>query len=148
MKTIKIPYTTEPRFFKGPYAELAAALSADYDIQSSLLHKLDALKETLGDNWNGEGDCPIEEKAYNNTKIAIKSTPSSMLRYWRLFPNPNGTLLLSPKNKLIAGISIGNEEFSYAAFVCDNKQISGKEPFTEQAFRSALEQIHRILGYE
>lgn len=127
--------------------ELVVALGNDYEVQAKLLQKLETLKETLSENWNGEDDCPIEEKAYNNTKAAIKSTPSVMLRHWRLFPNPNGTLLFSPKNKSIAGISIGNDEFSYAAFVSDDKQISGKEPFTEQAFKSALKQIHRILGY-
>ena len=124
-----------------------AALGNDYEVQAKLLQKLETLKESLSENWNGEDDCPIEEKAYNNTKTAIKSTPSIMLKHWRLFPNPNGTLLFSPKNKSIAGISIGNDEFSYAAFVSDDKQISGKEPFTEQAFKSALKQIHRILGY-
>ncbi|MBD5372776.1 MAG: hypothetical protein HDR75_05485 [Bacteroides sp.] len=127
--------------------ELVIALGNDYEVQSKLLQKLETLKESLSENWNGEGDCPIEEKAYNNTKTAIKCAPGVMLRHWRLFPNPNGTLLFSPKNKSIAGISIGNDEFSYAVFVSDDRQISGKEPFTEQAFQSALKQIHRILGY-
>lgn len=127
--------------------ELVVALGNDYEVQAKLLQKLETLKESLSENWNGEDDCPIEEKAYINTKMAIKSTPSVMLSHWRLFPNPNGTLLFSPKNKSIAGISIGNDEFSYAAFVTDDKQISGKEPFTVLAFNSALRQIHRILGY-
>ena len=37
--------------------------------------------------------------------------------------------------------------FSYAAYVSDDNQISGKEPFSINAFKSALTQIHRILGY-
>ena len=127
--------------------ELIVALGDDYEAQSKMLRRLDVLKDSLGDNWNGEGDIPIEEKAYNNAKTAILATPGAMLKHWRLFPNPNGTLLLSPKNKSIAGISIGNEDFSYAALASDDKQISGKEPFSEQAFKSALNQIHRILGY-
>lgn len=127
--------------------ELVGALVDDYEAQTKLLQKLETLKDSLHENWNGEEDYPIEEKAYRNTKDAIKATPGVMLKHWRLFPNPNGTLLLSPKNKAIAGISIGNDEFSYAAFVSDDKQISGKEPFSEQAFKSALKQIHRILGY-
>lgn len=127
--------------------ELTDALGKDYEVQAKLLQKLETLKESLSENWNGEDDCPIEERAYNNAKSAIKGTPSAMLRHWRLFPNPNGTLLFSPKNKSIAGISIGNDEFSYAAYVSDDKQISGKEPFTVLAFKSALKQIHRILGY-
>ncbi len=127
--------------------ELIAALGNDYEVQAKLLQKLETLKNSLSENWNGENDCPIEEKAYDNAKNAITHTPSIMLKHWRLFPNPNGTLLFSPKNKSIAGISIGNDEFSYAVFVSDDKQISGKEPFTEQAFKSAMKQIHRILGY-
>lgn len=128
--------------------DLTDALVNDYEVQTKLLKKLDFLKNSLGDNWNREGDLPIEESAYNNAKAAIKSTSSVLLKYWRLFPNPNGTLLLSPKGKPVAGISIGNEEFSYAAFVSDDKQISGKEPFNAQAFKYALMQIHRILGYD
>jgi hypothetical protein len=128
-------------------SDLAVALGNDYEAQAKLLRKLATLKESLRENWNGEDDSPIEEKAYNNTKIAITATPGIMLKRWRLFPNPNGTLLLSPKDKSVAGISIGNDEFSYAAFVSDDKQISGREPFSEQSFKSALKQIHRILGY-
>lgn len=128
--------------------DLTDALVNDYEVQTKLLQKLDFLKNSLGDNWNREGDLPIEESAYNNAKAAIKSTPGILLKHWRLFPNPNGTLLLSPKGKPVAGISIGNEEFSYAAFVSDDKQISGKEPFNAQAFKYALMQIHRILGYD
>lgn len=126
---------------------LTSALGDDYEIQSNLLQRLNILKSSLKSDWNGELDYPIEEKAYNNARTAILTTPSAMLKYWRLFPNPNGTLLLSPKNKSIAGISIGNEEFSYAAFVSEDKQISGKEPFNDKAFRAALVQIHRILEY-
>lgn len=127
--------------------ELITALKEDYEAQSKLVKQLDRLKESLKSNWNGEDDCPIEDRAYFNTKVSILSTPGVMLKYWRLFPNPNGTLLLSPKDKTIAGISIGNDDFSYAAFVSDDKQMSGKEPFSVQAFKSALKQIHRILGY-
>lgn len=127
---------------------LTDALGHDYEVQTKLLEKLEYLKVALKDNWNGEGDFPLEERAYINARSAIKSTPGILLKHWRLFPNPNGTLLLSPKGKSVAGISIGNEEFSYAAFVSDDKQISGKEPFNEQAFKYSLMQIHRILGYD
>lgn len=131
-----------------PYqVELVAALGEDYTVQNRLLQKLENLKSSLNNNWNGENDLPIEDKAYYNTKTLLLATPGNLLKYWRLFPNPNGTLLLSPKDSSIAGISIGNEEFSYAAFVSDDKQISGKEPFDVLSFNDALKQIHRILGY-
>jgi hypothetical protein len=112
-----------------------------------LSHKLELLKTSLQHNWNGEADLPIEDDAYANTMAAIDGTPGRLLKYWRLFPNPNGTLLLSPKGNEIAGISIGNSGFSYAAYVADNMQISGKEPFSVNAFKAALQQIHRILEY-
>lgn len=146
--SVENPY--QPIFItNGSYQnDLTDALVSDYEVQTKLLQKLEFLKISLKENWNREGDFPIEEIAYNNAKAAIKSTPGILLKHWRLFPNPNGTLLLSLKGKPIAGISIGNEEFSYAAFVSDDKQISGKEPFNEQAFKCALMQIHRILGYD
>lgn len=126
---------------------MSVALGKDYDTQAKLLNKLNALKTSLQGNWNGEDDFPIEELAFNNAKVAISATPGSMLKYWRLFPNSNGTLLLSPKDKSIAGISIGNDEFSYAVYVSDDNQIGGKEPFSVVSFKAALAQIHRILGY-
>jgi|GEM_PF-1978067 len=128
-------------------SDLSVALGNDFEAQAKLLKKLNALKSSLQYNWNGEYDSPIEESSFTNAKIAISATPGAMLKQWRLFPNPNGTLLLSPKDKSIAGISIGNDEFSYAAYVSDDNQISGKEPFSIDAFKSALNQIHRILGY-
>ena len=127
--------------------DLSVALGNDYEAQAKLFQKLNALKSSLQSNWNGEDDLPIEELSFNNTRVALSVTPGVMLKHWRLFPNPNGTLLLSPKDKSIAGISIGNDEFSYAAYVSDDNQISGKEPFSINAFKSALTQIHRILGY-
>lgn len=138
-----------PVFTNGDVAlnELSVVLAHDYAVQAKLLKRLETLKSELTDNWNGEDGLPIEDKAYENAKKAIKSTPSTMLKRWRLFPNPNGTLLFSPKGTDIAGISIGNDEFSYAAYVSDYRQLSGREPFSAYAFRSALNQIHRILGY-
>lgn len=129
------------------HKDLTLALGKDYEDQSIMLKKLDLLKNSSKKNWNGENDEPIEEKAYSNAREAFLSTPGGMLKHWRLFPNTNGTVLLSPKNGQIGGISIGNDEFSYAAYVSDDKQVSGREPFTIESFKAALFHIHRILGY-
>lgn len=126
---------------------LAESLGAAFEVKSALLNRLDHLKTTLKPNWNGEDDLPIEQASYLNTKAAIEETPARLLKHWDLFPDPNGTLLLSPKDESVAGISIGNSEFSYAAYVSDDKQFSGKEPFSIEAFSDALKQIHRLLGY-
>lgn len=126
---------------------LVTDMEADFETKTSFRRRLDYLKSTLKMNWNGENDYPIEEESYLNTKAAINSLPGRMLKYWNLFPDPNGTLLLSPKDDSIAGISIGNTEFSYAAYVSDDCQLTGKEPFSVDAFNGVIKQIHRLLGY-
>lgn len=126
---------------------LNKVITYDFTIKTELLKKLDTLKESLELGWNGEADLPIEEKSYLNTRQALMATPPSMLKYWTLYPNTNGTLLLSPKDESVAGISIGNDDFSYAAYVSDDQQTSGKELFSEESFTAALRQLHRILGY-
>lgn len=115
-------------------------------VKAELLQKLEQLK-TLPADWNEKGDLPIEPLSYVNAKRAIMSAPDVMLEKWNLFPDVNGTLLLSPKEGNIGGISIGNTDFSYAAYVSNDKQISGKEPFSEESFLMALRQIHRFFGY-
>ena len=126
---------------------LAADLGNEFATKNGLIKRLDYLKSTLKENWNGEEDLPIEDASYLNAKSAISSLPGRMLKHWNLFPDTNGTLLLSPKDEAVAGISIGNNEFSYAVYVSDDKQITGKEPFSVDAFKNVIRQIHRLLGY-
>lgn len=144
-----IQYQSEPIFVNGEWftQTISKALYDEYKAQDRLLKRLELLKVSLKENWDKEGGLPLEEKVFENTKTALISISGGMLKYWRIFPNPNGTILLSPKNGAIAGISIGNEDFSYAAYISDSKQISGKEPFSVEAIRVAIKQIHRILGY-
>lgn len=126
---------------------LVADLENDFQTKTSILKRLEYLKSTLKDNWNGEDDLPIEDASYLNAKAAISSIPGRILKHWNLFPDTNGTLLLSPKDDDVAGVSIGNNEFSYAVYVSEDKQLTGKEPFSVDAFKNAIKQIHRLLGY-
>lgn len=126
---------------------LVADLENDFQTKTSILKRLEHLKSTLKDNWNGEDDLPIEDASYLNAKAAISSIPGRILKHWNLFPDTNGTLLLSPKDDAVAGVSIGNNEFSYAVYVSEDKQLTGKEPFSVDAFKNAIKQIHRLLGY-
>lgn len=127
---------------------LTSAFENDFQTKSKLLRRLEALKSSLHEGWDGESGLPIEEQSYLNTKLAIERTPVRLLRRWRLFPDTNGTLTLQAKGVDVAGISIGNREFSYMAYVSPGQQFSGKEPFSEESFLSALSQINRILGYD
>lgn len=127
--------------------EIGEALGVGGNIQMELLNRLDTLKKSLSENWDSEGGLPIEDEAYNNVRDAISNTSGYLLRHWNLFPAPNGTLMLSPKDSCVAGISIGNTDFSYAAYVSDDKQVKGKERFTKEAFQVVLSHIHNLLGY-
>ena len=144
-----IQYQSKPVFANAEClsSAISKALYDEYETQNSILKRLELLKDSLKENWDKEGGLPIEEQVFNNAKLALSSISGGMLKYWHIFPNPNGTILLSPKNRGIAGISIGNEDFSYAAYISDSKQISGKEPFSVETFKIAIKQIHRILGY-
>lgn len=126
---------------------LVSDLERDFQTKTSMLKRLDYLKSSLKPNWNGEDDLPIEEESYQNAKAALNSMTGRMLKHWNLFPDTNGTLLLSPNDDSVAGISIGNNEFSYAVFVSEDKQLSGKEPFSVDAFKAVIGQTHRLLGY-
>lgn len=126
---------------------IVSDMEADFETKTNFRRRLEYLKTTLKQNWNGENDYPIEEESYLNVKAAINSVSGRLLKYWNLFPDPNGTLLFSPKDDSIAGISIGNKKFSYAAYISDDFQLTGKEPFSVEAFKNILKQIHRMLGY-
>lgn len=126
--------------------ELVQCLTTDY-VKHQYLRRLEKLKVSLHRGWNGEDDLPIEEKSYQNAKAALSATPAEMLQRWNLFPVSNGTLQLSPIERDIAGISIGNDRFSYAAYVSDEKQLEGEMPFSVENFSNVLRKIHAILGY-
>ena len=113
---------------------MTSAFENDFQTKSKLLRRLEALKSSLHEGWDGESGLPIEEQSYLNTKLAIERTPVRLLRRWRLFPDTNGTLTLQAKGVDVAGISIGNREFSYMAYVSPGQQFSGKEPFSENLF--------------
>ena len=126
---------------------LVSDMESDFETKIKFRRRLEYLKTTLKSNWNGENDYPIEEEAYINTKAAINGTAGRLLKHWDLFPDSNGTLLFSPKDDAVAGISVGNKEFSYAAYISDDYQLNGKEPFSLESFKDALLKIHRMLGY-
>ncbi|WP_165154735.1 hypothetical protein [Parabacteroides sp. ZJ-118] len=126
---------------------LAAELSDDFVSKTRMLQRLESLYSNLQyDNWDGYGASPLEKQAYENTKRVIDSLSGLELKCWNLFPSPNGTLLLSIKNGDVASLSIGNNDFSYAALKGESKMM-GQESFEANRVVKVIENIHLLLDY-
>ncbi|MCF0186283.1 MAG: hypothetical protein HUJ98_07340 [Bacteroidaceae bacterium] len=125
---------------------LSKQLSADSHKKISFQNRIEELSH-LGDNWDCRGAVPMEETTLNNVKSVAEMLTGGMLDYWDLFPDVNGTVLLTTKDGQIASISIGNEEFSYAA-VINNQRMIGQEKFDSHRVVSTIKHMHQFLGYE
>ncbi len=126
---------------------MAALFTSEFSHKERMLKRLESLYADLQyENWDGYGAVPLERQAYENVKRIIESLSGSELKYWNLFPSPNGTLLLSAKNGDVASLSIGNNDFSYAA-LNDESEIMGKESFDAMRVVKVIENIHLLLDY-
>lgn len=113
--------------------------------RQDMLFRLEELK-AQPENWDGYGAVPLEAASYQNMLSAINNTPQDALTHWNLFPDTNGTLLLTTDSEKLASISIGNEYFSYVAIVDENHKIQGQEPFSPAAFAIAISRINKLLS--
>ena len=113
-------------------------------IRKKYLSRLEDLRR-LEFDWNGEQDHPIEEGSFRNMKDLLFNVSESTLNRWALFPSPNGTLYLTMKGGKKAGISIGNEKFSFAA-QSDQGIIKGEYDFSVGSVLSVFNSIEELLG--
>lgn len=88
-------------------------------------------------NFTQDDDFSMDDKSVENALAAIEATPYTYFENWTVFPSPNGTILFSPKTDVVAGISIGSTEMSYAASAGEI-QFQGKEPFSPTEFRKRI----------
>lgn len=114
-----------------------------------LINRLHEFFNTLNyDNWDGYGAYPIEQKSYENALNVLNETPLSVLTHWNIFPVPNGTISLEFKHDEIAGVSIGNEDFSYAAIKSNMAdKLLGEYSFNINNVIQSLTNINKFLGY-
>lgn len=124
--------------------ELVSKLNSNAEIKDRLISRLLEFKNTLQQGWNGGAELPMEEQSISNALAAIDSTESEEFENWTVFPSPNGTILFSPTNDLIGGISIGNDDFSYAAIGEFGQEIKGKEVFSVRSFKLAIRLINSL----
>lgn len=117
------------------------------DNKEYLLNRLEKLHDTLHEVWDGYGALPVESASYENTKRVIKCMPCGCAEHWNLFPNTNGTIILSANDGKSASINIGNKDFSYFAIGDDGKYVKGKKEFSIDEIKNALKQIKDVLGW-
>lgn len=123
---------------------LVTELNINAEIKERLISRLIEFKNELQQGWNGHDELPMEELSVSNALSAVEATASEEFSKWTVFPSPNGTILFSPTDDFIAGISIGNEEFSYAALGNQGQEIKGKEVFSVKSFKLAIRLINSL----
>lgn len=123
---------------------LVTELNRNAEIKERLISRLSEFKSNLKSGWNGGTELPMEEMSISNALAAVDATSSEELVKWTVFPSPNGTILFSPTDDFVAGISIGNNEFSYAALGNKGQEIKGKEKFSVKSFKLAIGLINSL----
>lgn len=124
--------------------KLVFELNLNAEIKNRLISRLMQFKNELKQGWNGNAELPMEETSVSNALAAIDATSAEEFAKWTVFPSPNGTILFSPTNDFVAGISIGNDEFSYAALGNRGQEIKGKEEFSVKSFKLAIRLINSM----
>lgn len=123
---------------------LVTELNHNVEIKERLMSKLSGFRSELEYGWNGGEEFPMEEQSIENALAAVDATLSEELVKWTVFPSPNGTILFSPTDDFVAGISIGNNEFSYAALGNKGQEIKGTEIFSVKSFKLAIRLINSL----
>lgn len=132
----------------GIYESTVNMFEEEFNVKSKILKRLDRLYSELNtQGWDGYGAYPMETASYNNMKSLLLQLRGSQLRPWNIFPSPNGTFLLSGKGKKIASISVGNNDFSYAAIFKSSK-MTGMESFNPIRAAKVIENILSFLEYD
>lgn len=121
---------------------LVSELNKNAEIKERIISRILKFKDELKEGWNGNAELPMEAQSVENALAAVNATPSEEFEKWTVFPSANGTILFSPIDDFIAGISIGNDEFSYAAIGLAGQEIKGKETFSVKSFKLAISLIN------
>lgn len=97
---------------------------------------------TLESNWDGYGALPVSRKVINNVKMVLGISDDEDWKNWVVGPEPNATLcLVSKKNR--ASISIGDNEFSYYAYIRGKEEGRNHVPFSPKGVLSVMQGLNR-----
>ena len=109
------------------------------EVRLKYIARLDDLA-ALTDDWDGNGAHHIIPSVIEVIREVVEKTPVSLLSFWRIFPDLNGTLLITAKGKHIATLSIGVDEFSFVVRNLAEKTVGGKRPVS-------VDDIIKVMGY-
>lgn len=121
---------------------LFTELNKNVEVKERLVSRLNSLTE-LTEDWDGNGAHPILPSIAGIVRDVIENAPASVLSFWRIFPDLNGTLLFSAKGKRIIGLSIGEHEFSYVARH-NSKKLKGILPTTSKNIIKILTELKAL----
>lgn len=106
-----------------------------------LVKKFDTYKKyKVG--WDGADAVPLTKKVVHNFGLILDQIDKNLLRGLTIFPETNGTLLIDSTTRE-AGISLGDNNFSYYEII-DNKIIGdNKIPFSVKAVINIISMINK-----
>lgn len=107
----------------------------------TLLDKLNTYKAyTKG--WDGEEAAPLTEHVISNFCMMLDKMDKSLLQDLTIYPEVNGTLLID-STKREAGISLGNDKFSY--YEINDGKIAGENdiPFSVKSISEVISRINK-----
>lgn len=144
-----VSYKLSFPFLEQPFNYYQAFnLYKNIEIRERIKRTLNRLEELmqLQDNWDGYGALKIEREAYENTKEALVVIAKKTSEPWNLFPNTNGTLLLTAPDRKKASINIGNNEFSFFAMGENKSSVQGMEKFSTENLSTVFGEILTVIG--
>lgn len=100
------------------------------------------------ENWSKYGAQPIDRRSYDNAVLIVNNTPEEVLRLWKVFPSPNGTISFEFREREIAAMSVGNTDVSFVARrKKDRSVVKAKMDFHLRSAIDALVTMSKHLGY-
>ena len=106
-----------------------------------LLKKLNTYK-SYKEGWDGENASPLTSRVIENFNLVLEKIDKRLLQGLTIYPETNGTLLID-STKREAGISLGDNSFSY--YEIENDVVKGEDriPFSADAVSTVISRINR-----
>lgn len=139
--TVKIQLVLK---LKHSLVQKSEEATADVAIQTAyydILKKWNTYKRYV-QGWDGENASPLTPQVVDNFNKVLNQIDKHLLQGLTIYPETNGTLLID-STKREAGISLGDERFSY--YEIEGDKITGQDgiPFTAEALEQVIAQITR-----
>lgn len=118
--------------------------TVDTDAQAAYYAILNKLKtyQRYAKGWDGEDASPLTERVIANFSNVLEVIDKTLLQDLTIYPETNGSLLID-STKREAGISLGDERFSY--YEIDGDRVTGENgiPFSVSVFTDTIRKINR-----